>query len=45
MREKTEMFSFRFPIELRKKIEERAAKEGRTLTNMIIYILRQAVEK
>lgn len=45
MREKTEMFSFRFPIELRKKLEERAEKEGRTLTNMIIFILRQAVEK
>lgn len=45
MSEKTEMFSFRFPIELRKKIEARAVKEGRTLTNMIIYILRQAVEE
>lgn len=38
-------FTFRIPDELRKKLEERAEKEGRSLANLIIYLLKEAVEK
>jgi hypothetical protein len=34
--------SFRIPSELYKKIKERAEKESRTVTSMIIYILTQS---
>lgn len=44
MKEKTTMFSMRLPDDLRKKLEEMANREGRTLTNLIIYLLRKAVE-
>ncbi len=44
MKEKTTMFSMRLPDDLRKKLEELAIREGRTLTNLIIYLLRKAVE-
>lgn len=37
--------SFRIPPDLYKKIKERAEKEGRTVTNMIIYILTQFFKK
>lgn len=36
-------FTFRMPDELRKKLEERASKEGRTLSNLIIFLLKEAV--
>ena len=36
-------FTFRMPNDLRKKLEDRADKEGRTLSNLIIFLLREAV--
>ena len=36
-------FTFRMPDELRQKLEERACKEGRTLSNLIIFLLKEAV--
>lgn len=36
-------FTFRIPDELRQKLEERASKEGRTLSNLIIFLLKEAV--
>lgn len=35
-------FTFRMPDELRQKLEERADKEGRTLSNLIIFLLKEA---
>ena len=37
-------FTFRMPDELRQKLEERAKREGRSLSNLIIFILKEAVE-
>lgn len=45
MSEKTESYTFRIPSDLRKKLEIRAAKEGRTLSNLIIYILQREMKK
>lgn len=45
MKEKTTMFSLRLPDDLRIEIEKMAAEEGRSLTNMIIYLLRKAVKR
>ena len=45
MKEKSTMFSLRLPDDLRAKIEKMAEQEGRTLTNMMIYLLRKAVEE
>lgn len=42
---KSKVFSLRLPDDLRSKLEERAKKEGRTLSNLIIYILKEAVNK
>lgn len=36
-------FTFRMPNDLRKKLEDRADKEGRTLSNLIIFLLMEAV--
>ena len=38
----TQTYSLRIPADLREKLEERAQKEGRTLANLIIWILREA---
>ena len=45
MKEKSSMFSLRLPDDLRSKLEKMAEEEGRTLTSMMIYLLRKAVEK
>ena len=45
MTEKTENFTFRIPSDLRADLQKRADKEGRTLSNYIIYLLRKAVKK
>lgn len=45
MKVKTTMFSMRLPDDLREKLEAMATREGRTLTNLIIYLLRRAVEE
>lgn len=45
MPEKTESYTFRIPSDLREKLELRAAKEGRTLSNLIIYILQREMKK
>lgn len=45
MAPKTENFTFRIPTDLREKLELRAAEEGRTLSNLIIYLLRKEMEK
>lgn len=39
------MFSLRLPDDLRAKLEKMAEEEDRTLTSMMIYLLRKAVEK
>ena len=39
------MFSLRLPDDLRAKLEKMAEEECRTLTSMMIYLLRKAVEK
>lgn len=45
MAPKTENFTFRIPSDLREKLVLRAAEEGRTLSNLIIYLLRKEMEK
>lgn len=40
---KTESFTFRIPSDLREKLQKRADEEGRTLSNLIIFLLRKAV--
>lgn len=45
MAPKTENFTFRIPSDLREELELRAAEEGRTLSNLIIYLLRKEMEK
>ena len=42
---KTENFTFRIPSGLREKLELRAAEEGRSLSNLIIYILQKEMRK
>lgn len=43
MNDKTIATSIRIPASLKKKIEERAKKEGRTLNNMLNRLLEEAV--
>lgn len=45
MPEKTESYTFRIPSDLREKLELRAADEGRSLSNLIIYLLRKEMGK
>lgn len=40
-----ENFTFRIPSDLREKLELRAAEEGRSLSNLIIYILQMEMMK
>ena len=42
---KSKVYSLRLPDELRSKLEERAKKEGRTLSNLIVFILQEATNK
>ena len=44
MTAQTGNFTFRIPGELREKLEERAEREGRSLSNLIIFLLREAVK-
>ena len=44
MPETRESFTFRIPVELRVKLQERADADGRSLSNLIILILREAVK-
>lgn len=34
-------YTFRCPNELREKLEEMSEKEGRSIANLVIYILRE----
>ena len=43
MEDKTVVFSIRIPVSLREKLLRRADKEGRTLNNLIMFILKKAV--
>lgn len=43
MSDKTESYTFRIPSDLREKLELRAAEEGRSLSNLIIFLLKNAV--
>lgn len=43
MPEKTESYTFRIPSDLRGKLELRAANEGRSLSNLIIFLLKKSV--
>lgn len=36
-------FTLRLPDDLRKQLEKRAKKEGRSLANLIIFLLREAI--
>lgn len=45
MPEKTESYTFRIPSDLRDKLELRAADEGRSLSNLIIFLLRKEMGK
>lgn len=38
-------FTFRIPLELREKLEKKAKEENRTLSNLIINILTESIEK
>ena len=40
----TKQFTFRMPIDLREKLEQIAIKEDRTLSNLIIKILKDYVK-
>lgn len=44
MSEKTETYTFRIPSDLRRTLEHRAEEEGRSLSNLIIYLLNQSVK-
>lgn len=41
--DKSKVFTLRLPNDLRSKLEERAKKEGRSLANLIIFLLKEAV--
>ena len=43
-KESSKMFSLRLPSDLREKLEALAEKEGRSLSNLIIKILKEGVE-
>lgn len=36
-------FTFRCPADLKEKLEERATKEGRSLANLVVFILKEFV--
>lgn len=38
-------FTFRMPDELRKKLEDQAKEDGRSLSNLIIKILNDYIER
>ena len=40
MREKSENYTLRLPVELRKKLQKKADEDGRSLANYIVYILK-----
>lgn len=37
-------FTFRIPDDLRKQLEELAEEQGRTLSNLIIFLLRESLK-
>lgn len=41
--DKSKVFTLRLPNDLRSKLEGRAKKEGRSLANLIIFLLKEAV--
>lgn len=41
----SKMFGFRCPNDIREKLEVIAEKEGRTLSNLVVKILRDYTEK
>lgn len=41
--DKSKVFTLRLPNDLRSKLEERAKNEGRSLANLIIYLLKEAI--
>lgn len=41
--DKSKVFTLRLPNDLRSKLEERSKKEGRSLANLIIYLLKETV--
>mgnify|MGYP000145224431 FL=1 len=43
MSEKPESYTFRIPSDLREKLKLRAAEEGRSLSNLIIFLLKKSV--
>lgn len=38
-------FTFRCPAEIRESLEEIAAKEGRSIANLVIFILKEYIGK
>lgn len=42
--DKSKVFTLRLPNDLRSKLEERAKNEGRSLANLIIFLLWKGVE-
>ena len=45
MKAETVSYTFRIPVELREKLQKKADKEGRSLSNYITLVLRKATEK
>jgi predicted HicB family RNase H-like nuclease len=43
MSEPRETFSIRIPVQLRWELQKRADSEGRSLSNLIIHILKEAI--
>lgn len=43
MPEQRETFSIRIPVQLRSELQKRADFEGRSLSNLIILILKEAI--
>lgn len=43
--EKSKVFSIRIPCDLREALEQRATLEGRSLANLVIYLLREAIKR
>lgn len=41
----SKVFTIRLPNDLRAKLEERSKKDGRSLANLIVFLLREAIEK
>ena len=40
----SKVFTFRLPNDLRSKLEKKKKKEGRSLANLIIFILKEAIQ-